>query len=112
MKEVINQQYAFSLGFEYFDVHKDWFVMSGSGSPSIKGEINKGKAMDVKVYFDTIPVGLNALSPDRWVKVDIREVYKNFIWSITHNEANPQTSFSVFSNEFYSITVSADKLKL
>ena len=65
MKEVINQEYAFSLGFEYFDVHKDWFVMSGSGSPSIKGEINKGKAMDVKVYFDTIPVGLNALSPDR-----------------------------------------------
>ena len=39
--------------------------MAGSGSPSIKGEINDGMASNVRVYFDTIPVGLNALSPDR-----------------------------------------------
>lgn len=65
MKEIINEEYASSIGFEYFDVHDTWFVMAGSGSPTIKGEIKDGAASDVRVYFDTIPEGLNALSPDR-----------------------------------------------
>lgn len=65
MEEIINEEYASSIGFEYFDVHDTWFVMAGSGSPTIKGEIKNGTASDVRVYFDTIPVGLNALSPDR-----------------------------------------------
>ena len=65
MKEIINEEYASSIGFEYFDVHDTWFVMAGSGSPTIKGEIKDGAASDVRVYFDTIPEGLDALSPDR-----------------------------------------------
>ena len=65
MEEIINEEYASSIGFEYFDVHDTWFVMAGSGSPTIKGEIKDGAASDVRVYFDTIPEGLNALSPDR-----------------------------------------------
>lgn len=60
MEEIINEEYASSIGFEYFDVHDTWFVMAGSGSPTIKGEIKDGTASDVRVYFDTIPVGLNA----------------------------------------------------
>lgn len=65
MKEIINKEYASSLGFNSFDVFDTWFVMAGSGSPTIKGEINNGIVSNVKVYFDSIPVGLNALSPGR-----------------------------------------------
>ncbi len=65
MEEIINEEYASSIGVEYFDVHDTWFVMAGSGLPSIKGEIKDGMASNVRVYFDTIPAGLNALSPDR-----------------------------------------------
>ena len=65
MEEIINEEYASSIGFEYLDEHDTWFVMAGSGSPSIKGEIKEGMASNVRVYFDTIPEGLNALSPDR-----------------------------------------------
>lgn len=77
MEEIINEEYASSIGFEYFDVHDTWFVMAGSGSPSIKGEINDGMASNVRVYFDTIPVGLNALSPDSEYSHEIAPLVAN-----------------------------------